>query len=174
MSFQEIQELRRRLEEERRLREEEQQLREEEQRRRERAEQSMFEAEEQLKLQTQETTLPEFLDACHADLFLGLKIQKDRNSSTKGDPANADRKLRPAKIREWTPFPNEQSSVWEDLMNTEFVTERHFTPLIALKEYGKEARERMVSSELNLGYFQRQTVESRVTTVIKQLYTRGT
>ncbi|KAL6229918.1 hypothetical protein BDW75DRAFT_224012 [Aspergillus navahoensis] len=154
MSLQEIQELRRRLEEERRLREEEQQLREQ--------------AEDQLRLQTQQTqqtTLPEFLDACHAHLFLGLSIQKTKDSSTKGDPANADRKLRPNKVREWTSFPAEQASIWEDLRDTEFTTERHFTPLLALSEYGKEARERMVSSEMDLGYFQRQAVESRVATV---------
>ncbi|BDD55464.1 hypothetical protein MPDQ_003446 [Monascus purpureus] len=152
MSLQEIQYLRRRLEEE-------QQLREKEQRLREQAQRSQIQAEEQLKLQTQETTLPEFLDACHVHLFLGLSIQKDRDSSTKGDPANADRKLRPTKVREWTSFPREQAGIWEDLMDTDFATERHFTPLLALKEYGKEARERMVSSELDLGYFQRQTVE---------------
>ncbi|KAK2757291.1 hypothetical protein FQN54_004805 [Arachnomyces sp. PD_36] len=156
MSLQEIQDLRRRLEEEKRLREEEQRLREQ--------------AEDQLRAQTQETTLPEFLDACHAHLFLGLSIQKDKDSSTKGNPANADRKLRPTKIREWTSFPTEQDSIWEDLMDAEFATERHFTPLLALKEYGKEARERMISSELDLGFFQRQTVESRVTSVVKQLH----
>jgi hypothetical protein len=39
-------------------------------------------------------------------------------------------------------------------MNTEFVAKCHFTPLLALKEYGKEARERMVSSELDLSYFE--------------------
>ncbi|KAL4887799.1 hypothetical protein BDV59DRAFT_211992 [Aspergillus ambiguus] len=101
MSLQEIQELRRRLEEERRLREEEQRLREQ--------------AEDHLRLQTQQTTLPEFLDACHAHLFLGLSIQKNKDSLTKGDPANAN----------------------------QFATERYFTPLLALKEYGKEAWERM-------------------------------
>ncbi|KAI9373439.1 hypothetical protein BJX61DRAFT_379503 [Aspergillus egyptiacus] len=163
MSLQEIQDLRRRLEEEQRLREEEQRLRKEEQRLRE-------QAEGQLRVQTQETTLHEFLDACHVHLFLGLSIQQDKNSSTKGDPANADRKLRPTKIREWTNFPTEQASIWADLMDTEFVTERHFTPLIVLKEYGKEVRQRMVSSELDLGYFQRQTVESRVTSVVKLLH----
>ncbi|GFF59791.1 hypothetical protein IFM51744_10050 [Aspergillus udagawae] len=93
MSLQEIQDLRRRLEDEQRLREKEQQLREQ-------AEQSQIQAEEQLKLQTQETTLPEFLDACHVHLFLRLSIQKDRDSSTKGDPANADHKLRPTKTVE--------------------------------------------------------------------------
>lgn len=170
MSLQEIQNLRRRLEEEQRLREEEQQLREKEQQLREQAERSQIQAEEQLKLQTQETTLPEFLDACHVHLFLGLSIQKDRDSSTKGDPANADRKLRPTNVREWISFPREQAAIWEDLMDTDFATERHFTPLLALKEYGKEARERMVSSELDLSYFQRQTVESRVASVVKQLH----
>lgn len=104
-------------------------------------------------------------------LFLGLAIQKDKDSSTKGDPANADHKLRPAKIREWTNFPNEQTSIWEDLMNVDFANERHFTPLLALREYGKEVRERMVSSELDLSYFQRQTVESRVASVVKHTRT---
>lgn len=35
-------------------------------------------------------------------------------------------------------------------MGTGFATERNFSPLLALKEYGKEARGRMVSSELDL------------------------
>ncbi|KAL4993231.1 hypothetical protein BDV10DRAFT_179484 [Aspergillus recurvatus] len=145
----EIQELRRRLEEEQGRRRQ---------------------AEEQLRRQIQNTTLPEFLDACHSHLFLGLHIQRDRDSSTKGDPANADRKLRPAKIREWTSFPNEQIKIWRDLMDSVFVTERHFTPLVVLKEYGKEVRGRMLSSELDLSYFERQTVESRVASVVQQLY----
>ncbi|KAL4958856.1 uncharacterized protein BDV14DRAFT_23722 [Aspergillus stella-maris] len=145
----EIQELRRRLKEEQLLRKQ---------------------VEEQLRHQTQNTTLPEFLDACHSHLFLGLDIQRDKDSSTKGDPANADRKIRPARIREWSSFPDEQIEIWDDLMNTDFVTERHFTPLVVLKEYGKEVRGRMLSSELDLSYFERQTVESRVASVIQQLY----
>ena len=148
MSFQELQELRQRLEEERRLREQ---------------------AEEQLthqRAQTQLTTLLEFLDACYVHLFLGLAIQKDGKSSTKGDPANADHKLRPTTIREWVDFPREQSAIWMELMDTDFVTERHFTPLLVLKEYGKEVRESMISSELDLNYFE-QTVESRLASVIK-------
>jgi hypothetical protein len=55
-------------------------------------------------------------------------------------------------------------------MNTEFMAKCHFTPLLALKEYGKEAQERMVSSELDLSYFEQQTIESRVVSVIKQLH----
>jgi hypothetical protein len=155
----------RRREEEQRRREEEQRRREEEQRRREEAEQELNTE----RLQTQNTTLPEFLDACHEHLFLGLAIQ-DKDSSTKGDPANADRKLRPDRIQEWTSFPREQMAIWDDLMDSDFVTERHFTPLLALRESGKEIRKRMHGSELDLGYFQRQSVESRVSSVVEGLY----
>jgi hypothetical protein len=86
-------------------------------------------------------------------LFLRLSIQKDRDSSTKGDPANTDRKLRLTNICKWISFPREQAAIWEDLMDTDFATERYFTPLLALKEYRKEAQERMVSSKLDLSYF---------------------
>ncbi|KAI7976015.1 hypothetical protein EIK77_000928 [Talaromyces pinophilus] len=173
MSQKELNELRKRLEEAERRREEAEQRREEAERRREEAERQQEEAERNLNLeilQTRNTTLPEFLDACHEHLFLGLTIQKDQKSSTKGDPANADRKLRPSRIQEWTNFPDEQMAIWADLMDADFVTERHFTPLLALKEYGKEVRDRMLSSELDLGYFQRHSVESRVASVIKQLH----
>lgn len=149
MSLQEIQDLYRRLEEEQRLRKE---------------------AEEELRIQTQNTTLPEFLDACHVHLFLGLTVDPDKDSSAKGDPANADHKLRPAKIREWINFPQEQISIWGDLMNNGFVNERHFTPSFSLSQQGKEARERMVRSKLDLSYFQRQTVETPVASVVRQLH----
>lgn len=147
-------------------REEAERRREEEQRRREEAEQSL----NLERLQTQNTNLPEFLNACHEHLFLGLTIQKDKKSSTKGDPANADRKLRPNRIREWTSFPDEQMTIWRDLMDEDFVTERHFTPLLALRESGKEISKRMHGSELDIGYFQRETVESRVSSVIEELH----
>uniref|UniRef100_A0A093ULW5 Putative cell division control protein 7 like 2 n=1 Tax=Talaromyces marneffei PM1 TaxID=1077442 RepID=A0A093ULW5_TALMA len=173
MSQKELHEIRKRLEEAERRREEAERRQEEAERRREEEQRRRVEAEQTLhveRLQTQNTTLPEFLDACHEHLFLGLTIQKDKKSSTKGDPANADRKLRPSRIQEWKHFPDEQMAIWANLMDADFVAERHFTPLLALKEYGKEVRDRMLSSELDLGYFQRHSVESRVTSVIKQLH----
>ncbi|KKK18214.1 hypothetical protein P175DRAFT_0508565 [Aspergillus ochraceoroseus IBT 24754] len=170
MSLQELNELRQLLKEEQRRREEEQQLLKKEQQLLKKERRRREQAEDELKLQTQNTTLLEFLDGCHTHLFLGLTVQQDKNSTTKGDPANADHKVRPTKIREWTNFPTEQISIWNDLMSAEFATERHFTPLLALKEYGKEARGRMVGSEIDLSYFERQTIESRVASVIKQLH----
>uniref|UniRef100_A0A093URP4 Putative cell division control protein 7 like 2 n=1 Tax=Talaromyces marneffei PM1 TaxID=1077442 RepID=A0A093URP4_TALMA len=159
MSHSEIDELRQRL------RDAENRIIEEQQRREE--------AERNLNLeilQTRNTTLPEFLDACHEHLFLGLTIQKDKKSSTKGDPANADRKLRPSRIQEWTSFPDEQMAIWRDLMDANFVTERHFTPLLALREAGKQIRKRMHGSELDIGHFLRETSESPVASIIEVLY----
>ncbi|KAL4758473.1 uncharacterized protein BDW70DRAFT_170360 [Aspergillus foveolatus] len=67
---------------------------------------------------------------------LRRRLRKERDSSTKSNSANADRRLRPAKILERTSYPDEQMSIWADLMSTDFVAE--LTSLAALKEYGKE------------------------------------
>lgn len=163
MDFRELESLRKRLEEEERRRKQAEQQRDE-------AEQQRDAAEQQLKHRTQKTTLPEFLDACHQHLFLGLQVQKDKESSTKGDPANAEQKFRPDHIREWSDFPREQSRIWKLLMDVEFVAERHFTPLLVLEDNGNDLRQRSLSSELDLGYFARQTVETRIASVVKQLY----
>jgi hypothetical protein len=89
MSLEEITELCRRQEEAERRQIEEQRRREEEQRRQEEEQQRREEAEQQLneeRLQIRDTILSEFLDACYIHLFLGLTIQKDRDSSNKGRP----------------------------------------------------------------------------------------
>ncbi|OBT39572.1 hypothetical protein VE00_09485 [Pseudogymnoascus sp. WSF 3629] len=65
------------------------------------------------------TTLPEFLDACHNHLCLGLTIQPDTTQSTQGDAANADNKPRPDRILPWPEFDAEQARTWQDLMDSE-------------------------------------------------------
>ncbi|CDM36994.1 hypothetical protein DTO006G1_1951 [Penicillium roqueforti] len=121
------------------------------------------------RIQTRDTTLPEFLDACHVHLFLGMNVQTCIDSSTKGDPANADNKLRPARIREWVEFPQEQTTIWDNLMCVDLVVQRHFTPRHTLERYGQDVQG-MMGSELDLGYFERFTIELRVAEVIKKLY----
>jgi len=78
------QDIQRREREAERLREEEQRFRQEERQRYER--------------RTGKTTLPEFLDACHTHLCLGLTIQPDTTQSTQGNAANAENKPRPDRI----------------------------------------------------------------------------
>ncbi|KAF2462948.1 uncharacterized protein BDR25DRAFT_338082 [Lindgomyces ingoldianus] len=145
----------------------------EEQRRREAAEEAQKEEQrkrEQVEERIRKTTLPEFLDACHNYLHSGLTIQTDATLSTRGDPANANNKLRPERICEWEDFPARQEAIWNNLMKSAFVSEQFFTSVHTLQESGDAVRQRMLSSELDLHLFQRSTVEDPVSLIVKQLY----
>ncbi|KAF2627869.1 hypothetical protein BU25DRAFT_410518 [Macroventuria anomochaeta] len=131
----------------------------EEQRRRKKAE-----------AKTRLTTLPEFLDACHNHLHAGLTVQTNVTLSTQGNPANANNKLRPERLRVWDDFPARQEAIWRDMMGSDFALERHFTSVNTLRENGVEIQERMMGSELDLHIFQRSTVEEPVSRIVKQLY----
>jgi hypothetical protein len=173
--------------EEQRRREEEQRRREEEQRRREAAENAQKEAEaareeeqrrreeaeqaqERAVEKTRKTALPEFLDACHNHLHSGLTVQTNPTLSTRGSPANANNKLRPERLALWADFPARQATIWDDLMESGFASERHFTSLHTLEETGEAVRRRMMSSELDLNVFQRHTVEDQVSLIIQGLH----
>ncbi|KAF2644398.1 hypothetical protein P280DRAFT_467026 [Massarina eburnea CBS 473.64] len=148
----------RKLEEEKRRREEAESAQKEEQRRREAAEEK-----------TRKTTLLEFLNACHVHLHEGLSVQTDVTLSTQGDPANANNKLRPERLRVWDDFPEQQAAIWANLMDCDLVSEHHFTSLHTLAESGEAIKRRMMSSELDLNFFQRSTVEDPVSLIINQL-----
>ncbi|PGH34169.1 hypothetical protein GX50_03038 [[Emmonsia] crescens] len=153
----EIKKLRQLLEEARVESEEIQREREEERR-----------GHEKVERRIRKTTVPELLDACHVHLFLGLGIQDDK-MSTQGDPANATNKVRPDKIRYWQDFPTQQEAIWDDLMDSDFMLERHFTSIHTLEESGNTARGRLVGSELDLHHFLRFSIEDHVSAVIEQL-----
>jgi hypothetical protein len=164
-----LEEQRRREEEQRRreaaenAQKEAEAAREEEQRKREEAEQAQKRAVEK----TRKTALPEFLDACHNHLHSGLTIQTDPTLSTRGNPANANNKLRPERLALWADFPARQATIWDDLMESGFASERHFTSLHMLEETGEVVRRQMMSSELDLNVFQRHTVEDQVSLIIR-------
>ncbi|OJD10193.1 hypothetical protein ACJ73_09899, partial [Blastomyces percursus] len=150
--------------------EEKQRQAEENQRQAEENQRQAEEEKRQAEKQMLPTSLPQFLHACHVHLSVGLSSRINYRTGTQGNPENAESKLRPDKIREWTTFPREQSRVWEDLFATYFVSGRHFTSLNTLRESGDELRVRSLGSELDLHYHQRYTVEDRVSGVIRRLY----
>jgi len=150
----ELDELRRELEEVKRLREEEQRRREEEQR--------------YYEQRTGKTILAEFLNACHVHLYQGLTVQ-DESQSTRGTPANADRKLRPDRILPWEDFGAHQTPVWDAVMESDFMSERHFTSLHTLEEDGEQLHRRKLSSELDVRYFVQFAIDDRVTSIIERL-----
>ncbi|WEW55867.1 hypothetical protein PRK78_001300 [Emydomyces testavorans] len=164
MSRDENQRLLQLLEEERQLRQEEQRLREQEQERRQEAEERLLAVEKRMR----ETTLPEYLDACHTLLYLGL-TPGSPGKSTKGEPTRPTGKCRPDHIREWLTFPEELKSIWENLMDVDFVTERHFKSLLVLTDKGDDV-DKNIRSELDLRHFERDAVGKPVASVIKTLY----
>ncbi|EEP81714.1 predicted protein [Uncinocarpus reesii 1704] len=159
-------ELLRALEEQRRLRQQAEADKEKAERDKEKAEEDKKSLEKQL----QPSTLPEHLDACHVHLSVGISSRVNYKTGTQGNPENAGSKLRPNHIREWTTFPQEQSAVWKDLFDVDFASERHFTSLSTVKDWGNEMQLRLIGSELDLGYYQRHAVEDRVSLVIRRLY----
>jgi hypothetical protein len=150
------------FEEAQRRLEEEQRRREEEQRRHEK---ELEKAEKK----TSPTTLPEFLDACHVQLQAGLAVQSEA-LSTKGDPSNARRKVRPDHMSEWLDFPSRQVDVWNKLVSSPFMTEGHFTSPHTMRENGEIIRRKMVGSELDIHHFQRRTVEEQVSMIVGGIY----
>ncbi|KAF2105268.1 hypothetical protein BDV96DRAFT_592779 [Lophiotrema nucula] len=145
---------------------EERRKREEAERKREEAERKREEAERKL----QDTTLPEYLDACHHHLHSNLTVQTITTLATQGDPANANKKLRPKRLQEWDQFPEQQAGIWEDLMDSDLVSERHFHSLAVLEGMGKTIAGRSIGSELDLHFFQRGAVDDHVTSIIQCLY----
>ncbi|EOA85574.1 uncharacterized protein SETTUDRAFT_161868 [Exserohilum turcica Et28A] len=159
--------------EEQRRREEAERAQGEERSRREEAERAQGEERsrrEKAEMTTRKTTLPEFLDACHDHLHASLTVQTDTTLSTRGDPANANNKLRPQRLRIWDDFPARQAAIWEAIMESGFALERHFTSVHTLSESGETIQQRMMSSELDLHLFQRSTVEQPVSQIIKQMH----
>ncbi|KAK5246713.1 hypothetical protein LTS13_006416 [Exophiala xenobiotica] len=126
----ELDQLRRELEEVKRLREEEQRRREDER--------------QYYEQRTGKTNLAEFLN--------GLTVQ-DESQSTRGTLVNADRKLRPDRIIPWEDFGAHQTRVWDAVMESDFMSERHFTSLHTLEEDGEQLHRRKLSSELDVRYF---------------------
>ena len=115
------------------------------------------------------TTLPEYLAGCHNYLYQSLNVGK-KSLSTKGDPANAYRKLRPEKLCEWKYFLNYQAEILENLMDSDFVSLRLFASMSSIEQKGQDFEHESISSELDVHSFQRYTVEGPVTQIIKKMY----
>ncbi|KZF22623.1 hypothetical protein L228DRAFT_130108 [Xylona heveae TC161] len=160
----------RREQSETRLREEAERREQSETRLREEAERRREEAESV----SRKTTLPEYLDACHRYLCLGLTIQ-NADSSTQGSPANAKDKVRPHKIVAWTKYAEVMGSVWEHLrQNPDFFEQRWFSSLSHLQGSGQAIRRKQISSEVDLSYYATNTVENQVEEVVNLVYAHPT
>ncbi|PGH36096.1 hypothetical protein GX50_01108 [[Emmonsia] crescens] len=137
----------------------------------EQAQQHTEQARRALEEQMRPLTLFEYLDACHIYLFSGL-VPGNTKRSTKGNADNADGKLRPHRIREWLPFADAQTEIWDRLLNEDnegFIMQRKFKSLHALMTMGKETQKN-IHSELDLRYFQREAITQPVRSIINSFF----
>lgn len=150
----------RRREEEQRRREEEQQRREEEQQRREEA--------EALATSSERSTLPLFLHACH-ELLVAIQIVTDPTRTTQGAVTKPRNRRAPSRIIVWEKFVDEQMEVWAQFdQHPFFLTEKLFPSLHQL-DYVRQFIS-PISSESDLRYYERETVENQVRTMVDRIY----
>ncbi|KAF2785586.1 hypothetical protein K505DRAFT_261759 [Melanomma pulvis-pyrius CBS 109.77] len=134
------------------------------------AEQRRHEAVEKVR----PTTLPEFLNACHNHFHSGLPIETDATDttpstpstpSTPGNAAHANNKLRPDRLVWWADFPTQQAAIWEDLMESGFASEQHFTSVHGLEKMIETVEKGYMSSCALL-----LSVEQHVSVIVQHLH----
>lgn len=134
--------------------------REEEQRRREEA--------EALAASSESSTLPLFLHACH-ELLVAIEIVTDPTRTTQGAVTRPTNRRVPSRITLWDTFAEEQMKVWHKLdQHPHFLTEKLFPSLHQL-DYVRQLIS-PISSEWDLRYYERETVENQVRAIIDRIY----
>ncbi|OJD28258.1 hypothetical protein ACJ73_00337 [Blastomyces percursus] len=134
--------------------------REEEQRRREEA--------EALAASSESSTLPLFLQACHK-LLVAIEIVRDPTRTTRGAVTRPTNRRVPSRITSWDTFTEEQMKVSHKLdQHPHFLTEKLFPSLHQL-DYVRQLIS-PISSEWDLRYYERETVENQVRAIIDRIY----
>jgi hypothetical protein len=75
----------------------------------------------------------------------------------------------PDRIIPWEDFGAHQTRVWDAVMESDFMSERHFISLHTLEEDGEQLHRRKLSSELDVRYFVQFAIDDRVTSIIERL-----
>lgn len=91
---------------------------EEEKQKMEEEKQKLEEEKQKLKEEIQGSTLTEYLRLCHEHLSESISVQTDKSLSTKGDPSNADGKLRPDYLQPWKDFIDTQKETLKTFYST--------------------------------------------------------
>ncbi|PYH74284.1 uncharacterized protein BO88DRAFT_439789 [Aspergillus vadensis CBS 113365] len=125
------------------------------------AEQRIIQAEQrisQAEQRVEPSTLLGLLEGCH-ELSLAIRVEADATLTTQGDPTNPVSRIRPKRLVPWEVFPASQETIWETFDNEGpgFSTHRAFASKHQLDFIRQDILP--VRSELQLEYFQRDTVD---------------
>ncbi|KAK9359723.1 hypothetical protein V1504DRAFT_191859 [Lipomyces starkeyi] len=123
--------------------------------------------------QSQETTFEEFIECCHTCLSVPLNLRPDRRRTTKGLLTSPAGRLCPTYLRPWSDFHTLQQLVFESVYSVLHPPDRAplrlFPSRPILKEIGDRVCSRPLSSEVDLVYYERNTVEDQVYKAITSL-----
>ena len=140
------------------------------------AEQRQREAEQERELErrrTQQTTLDEFLEACHVHISKPLTVQTDKSLTTGGGVTNPNNRHYPQNLQQWINFPETQARLFHTVHDVfhphSEPPARLFDPIIHLEVLGPKLCDRPLASEADLQYYQRPAVEQPVTNIIAAL-----
>ena len=119
----------------------------------------------------QQTTLEEFIRACHNLLSRPLGVAAP-SRSTKGTIPSPTGKYCPTQLVHWTDCPAEQQEIYNAVINYLHPADnvpRLFSPLVELQGLGRRFSRRPISSEKDLESYERFAVEDHVHDVITEL-----
>ncbi|PGG95254.1 hypothetical protein GX51_08296 [Blastomyces parvus] len=123
---------------------------------------------EALAASSESSTLPLFLRACH-ELLVVIEIVTDPTRTTQGAVMRLTNRRVPSCIMLWDTFTEEQMKVWHKLdQHPHFLTEKLFLSLHQL-DYVRQLIS-PISSEWDLRYYERETVENQVRAIIDRIY----
>ncbi|EAS33821.3 uncharacterized protein CIMG_04845 [Coccidioides immitis RS] len=117
---------------------------------------------------TKPTDLPTFLLKCHT-LSLAINVVTDPTQTTKGDTANATRRYFPSQIIPWDGFIDEQACIWDRFhQHPSFMLMSQFPSSHQLDYVLTTIRP--ITAEMDLRYYERDTVENQVQMVVNAVY----
>src|SRR5271154_351884 len=157
-----------RAEEERQEREAAEKRAEKERQEREAAEKRLAEEKEQ----SDNTSLPKFLELCHNHLSLPLPVQTDLSLTTGGPTTSPNGRKHPTYLRPWEDFPQLHQHYFDQaykLLCPDDDPPKLFTPRIVIEELGHKLCRRPLASESDLQSYERFAVEGMVREVMEQL-----
>lgn len=146
------------------LRQRDQQVAEEMRRRREAEHQRDEERE-----QTRNTTLTEYLSACHELVSTRFSVETDKSLTTQSSTTNPRNKWCPTQLLPWDDFLDEQRDIFARLFRVFPAQVEAFETRNFLHGLGQRTAAKRVANHKDLEYVQHNSVEEPVRMIIKRL-----
>lgn len=145
---------------------------EEQQRQAEERQQQAEEQQRQAEQRMRNTTLAEYLDACHTHLSMPLTVAH-ASRSTKGTIPTPHGKYCPSRLEHWADFAVQQAEMYKIVLRylqpARADAPRLFSPVVALDDLGRSLRRNPISSEKDLEFIEQSGKDRHVQDVVSAL-----